>query len=78
MADFTIHNERVDDIELNIEKMKDAYSVKDKYKRRQKTNNGKLIPFEAIGKTLYKDGANSRGKIVLVILRLKIAYISGY
>ena len=34
------------------------YPVKDKYKKRQKSSSGRIIPFETVDKTIDKERAN--------------------
>ena len=45
-------------VDLSISHIKSHYSIKDKYKSRQKSNSGRLIPFEKIDKSIYKTKAN--------------------
>ena len=45
-------------VDLSISNIKSHYSIKDKYKSRQKSNYGRLIPFEKIDKSIYKAKAN--------------------
>jgi hypothetical protein len=41
-------------IDTSIENLKTLYPVQGVYKARQKSNNGRLLPFETIDKSIYK------------------------
>lgn len=56
MTEFIFKDESTD-IDLDIVNQMKIYKVKDKYKSTQKTN-GKIIPYEKIEKSRYKDPAN--------------------
>jgi hypothetical protein len=45
-------------IDTSIENLKTLYPVKGVYKARQKSNNGILLPFETIDKSIYKKQSN--------------------
>jgi hypothetical protein len=45
-------------IDTSIENLKTLYPVQGVYKARQKSNNGRLLPFETIDKSIYKKQSN--------------------
>ena len=56
MTEFIIKDESTD-IDLDIVNLMKIYKVREQYKSTQKTN-GKIIPYEKIEKSLFKDPAN--------------------
>jgi hypothetical protein len=45
-------------IDTSTENLKTLYPVQGVYKARQKSNNGRLLPFETIDKSIYKKQSN--------------------
>ena len=54
-SDEFIIKKESDDVDLSLNNLKTLYSVKEKYRRRQKNSAGNYIPFESIDKSIYTD-----------------------
>ena len=52
-SDELIIKKESDDVDLSLNNLKTLYSVKEKYRRRQKNSAGNYIPFESIDKSIY-------------------------
>jgi hypothetical protein len=57
-SDEFIIKKESDDADLSLNNLKTLYSVKEKYRRRQKNSAGNYIPFESIDKSIYTDQGN--------------------
>jgi hypothetical protein len=52
-SDEFIIKKESDDVDFSLNNLKTLYSVKEKYRRRQKNSAGNYIPFESIDKSIY-------------------------
>ena len=59
MADkFTHHTESPTEINITIAHLKSVYKIESKYDQNQKNNSGKLLPYELIDKSIYRQAAH--------------------
>ena len=45
-------------IDLSLDNLKRIYPITSTFKTRQKSSSGRLLPYEAIDKTIYKNNGN--------------------
>jgi hypothetical protein len=57
-SDEFIIKKESEDVDLSLNNLKTLYSVKEKYRRRQKNSAGNYIPFVSIDKSIYTDQGN--------------------